>query len=125
MMRVASAMASFANFNEEISPMNIPRHRGSVAAFTLLGFALLFLLAEPALAKHNDLYVDAAATYNGDGRRERPYWRITDAVVAARALRQDDADDKGKSQKDRDNEEKRIVIHVLPGPYIGRYGSPH
>src|SRR5258708_17961441 len=121
MMRVASAMASFANFNEEISPMNIPRHRGSVAAFTLLGFALLFLLAEPALAKHSDLYVDAAATYNGDGSRERPYWRITDAVLRARALRQEDTDDKVKSPKDGDDEEKRIVIHVLPATYVGSY----
>src|SRR5260370_21162562 len=125
MIHVSGAIAPFANYNEEISPMDMPRHRGLVTAYTLLGFALLVLLAEPALAKHSDLYVDAAATYNGDGSRERPYWRITDAVVAARALRQDDADDKGKSQKDGDNEEKRIVIHVLPGPYIGRYGSPH
>jgi hypothetical protein len=84
-------------------------------AFTLLVLALPLLLARPALADRRHLYVDAAATENGDGSRDHPFWRITDGVVAARALRQEDGDD----------EEKGIVIHVLPGTYTGSYDPDH
>jgi hypothetical protein len=66
------------------------------------------------MAEHRTLYVDAAATENGDGSRHRPFWRITDAVERARVLRQEDS-----------RHEKRIVIHVLPGIYTGSYHSSH
>jgi hypothetical protein len=85
------------------------------SAFTLLVLALPLLLARPALAERRTLYVDATATENGDGSREHPFWRITDGVVRARALRQEDGD----------GQEKRIVIHVLPGTYVGSYKQSH
>jgi hypothetical protein len=56
------------------------------------------------------LYVDAAATENGDGSRHSPFWRITDAVVRARTLRQEDS-----------GHEERIIIRVRPGTYAGSY----
>jgi len=62
-----------------------------VTAFTLLVLALPMLLAQPAQAEDTRLFVDAAATQNGDGSRHRPFGRITDAVVAARALRHNGA----------------------------------
>ncbi len=72
--------------------------------------ALLF--AQPALARHDNLYVDAAAKENGDGSREHPFWRITDGVVAARALRQH-------------YHHHGITLHVLPGTYVGSYEADH
>jgi len=78
-------------------------------ALLVLTPALLF--AQPALAKH-ELYVDAAAKENGDGSREHPFWRITDGVVAARALRQH-------------HHHHSITLHVLPGNYVGSYDPDH
>jgi hypothetical protein len=70
------------------------------------------LLAQAAQAEDTRLFVDAVATQNGDGSRDNPFWRITDAVERARALRQED-------------HEKRIVIDVLPGTYTGSYDPAH
>lgn len=95
--------------------MSTPRRISLLTAITLLVLVLPMLLAQPALAEHRTLYVDAAATQNGDGSRHRPFWRITDAVVRARALRQEDGDE----------QEKRIVIHVRPGTYVGSYDRDH
>ncbi len=72
------------------------------------------LLAQPALARHADLYIDAAAKENGDGSREHPFWRITDGVVAARALRQH-----------HQHHHHRVTLHVLPGTYVGSYDPDH
>ena len=83
-----------------------------VTAFTLLLLALPMLLAQAAQAEDTRLFVDAVATQNGDGSRDNPFWRITDAVERARALRQED-------------HEKRIVIDVLPGTYTGSYDPAH
>src|SRR5690349_17274518 len=95
--------------------MNAPRRSsGLLTVFTLLVLAIPLLLARPALAEHRTLYVDAAATENGDGSRHRPFWRITDAVVRARELRQEER-----------HHERRIVIHVLPGTYTGSYNPDH
>jgi hypothetical protein len=80
----------------------------------LLVLTSALLLAEPALAEHRHLYVDAAAAQNGDGSRHRPFWRITNAAVRARELRQDDSDP-----------EERIFIHVRPGTYVGSYDPSH
>jgi hypothetical protein len=107
------------NFDKEISTMNTHRQ---FTLFILLGFGLLALIVEPAQAKHTHLYVDAAATRNGDGTRENPFWRITDAVVAARGLRQENRNDDDDS--DGDNK-KKILIHVLPGTYTGSYDPTH
>ncbi len=91
------------------------RRSGLLTIVSVLGVALpTLLLARPALAEHRHLYVDAGATQNGDGSRHRPFWRITNAVVRARELRQDDSDP-----------EERIVIHVRPGTYVGSYDSSH
>ncbi len=91
------------------------RRSGLLTIFSVLGLALpTLLLARPALAEHTTLYVDAAATENGDGSRHRPFWRITDAVVRARELRQDDSDP-----------EERIFVHVRPGTYVGSYDPSH
>lgn len=70
-----------------------------------------------------NLFVDAAAPLGGDGSREHPFVRITDAVVRARALRQEDVkdNDQERRREDGDDQEKRIVIHVLPGTYVGSY----
>src|SRR6266852_4955682 len=72
--------------------------------------ALLF--AQQALAGNANPYVDAAAKENGDGSREHPFWRITDGVVAARALRQH-------------YHHHGITLHVLPGTYVGSYEADH
>ncbi len=77
-------------------------------ALLVLTPALLF--AQPVLAKH-ELYVDAAAKENGDGSREHPFWRITDGVVAARAIRQ--------------HHHHGITLHVQPGTYVGSYDADH
>src|SRR5216684_3816042 len=93
--------------------MNASRSNGVLTVFTPLALALpTLLLAQPALARHADLYVDAAATENGDGSREHPFWRITDGVVAARALR-------------RHHHHHRIILHVLPGTYVGSFERDH
>ncbi|HJY84028.1 MAG TPA: right-handed parallel beta-helix repeat-containing protein [Candidatus Binatia bacterium] len=78
----------------------------------LLVLAFSVLLPRPVLAEHRTLYVDAAATERGDGSRHRPFWRITDAVVRARVLRQE-----------RHGQEGRIVIQVRPGTYTGSHDA--
>ncbi len=98
--------------------MNESRYTGPAMACALLGLTLVVLLAEPLQARHTQLYVDASAAQNGDGSQRNPYWRITDAVVRARTLRQEDG------EGGDDDNEKRIVIHVLPGTYTGMYGPP-
>ncbi len=91
------------------------RRSSLLTIFSVLGLALpTLLLARPALAERGRLYVDAAATENGDGSRHRPFWRITDAVMHARVLRQEDP-----------RHERTIVIHVLPGTYTGSYDASH
>ncbi|HXN21499.1 MAG TPA: hypothetical protein VOA41_02000 [Candidatus Dormibacteraeota bacterium] len=101
--------------------MNTRRRFTLVTPFTLLGFTLLLFVAEPMLADDRHLYVDANASYNGDGSRHHPYWRITDAVVRARALRQEDRENDSKTPEDRNDNKGKIVIHVLPGTYAGSY----
>jgi len=96
-----------------VMPM-LARLSRSLPVFILLLLSFLMLLPRSALAEHTTLYVDAAATENGDGSRHRPFWRITDAVVRARVLRQDDS-----------RQEERIAIHVRPGAYIGSYDPSH
>ena len=83
--------------------------RGALKKFGvgLAGISFAFLFAGQAHAA--DLYADASVTANGDGSAARPYWRITDAVVRARLLRQTAAIPSGE----------RIVIHVAPGAYLG------
>jgi hypothetical protein len=103
----------------------MPGHRGWACTFSLVSLALLVFLGEPALANDKNLYVDAAATENGDGSRHRPFWRITDAVVRARALRQEDRENDAKAPEDRNDTEERIVIHILPGAYTGSYDPSH
>src|SRR5262249_32293180 len=61
-----------------------------------------------------DLYADASVNANGDGSAARPYWRITEAVVRARLLRQTAAIPPSE----------RIVIHVAPGVYVGSQENP-
>src|SRR6266849_3883575 len=78
--------------------------------YSLLRLTAALLLAQPALARQADLYVDAAAKENGDGSREHPFWRITDGVVAARELRP---------------HHRRITLHVQPGTYVGSYDPDH
>ncbi len=78
----------------------------------LLVLTPALLLAQAALAEHRHLYVDAAAQENGDGSREHPFWRITDGVVAARALRQH-------------HHHQRITLRVLPGTYVGSFDGGH
>jgi hypothetical protein len=53
------------------------------------------------------VYVDCAATSRGNGSAARPYWRITDALKKARALR-------------RENQ-GRISISVAPGTCSGNF----
>ncbi len=53
------------------------------------------------------IYVDCAATSRGNGSAARPYWRITDALKKARALR-------------RENQ-GRITIRVAPGTCSGNF----
>ncbi len=94
--------------------MNMTRRVGRLLNLSLLVLTPALLLAQPALAEHRHLYVDAAARQNGDGSRHRPFWRITNAVARARELRQDDSDP-----------EERIFIHVRPGTYVGSYDPVH
>jgi hypothetical protein len=92
--------------------MNPSSCSGLLTICSLLALTPALLLAQPALARHADLYVDAAAKENGDGSREHPFWRITDGVVAARTLR-------------RQHHRQRITLHVLPGTYVGSYDVGH
>src|SRR5260370_21009305 len=104
--------------------MNESRYTGPAMACALLGLTLVVLLAEPLQARHTQLYVDASAAQNGDGSQRNPYWRITDAVVRARALRQEDRENDAEAPAVRENkndEEEKIVIHVMPGTYVGSY----
>src|SRR5713101_2842279 len=88
--------------------ITMTRRISLLITFSLLVLTPALLLSQPALASHAALYVDAAATENGDGSREHPFWRITDGVVAARALRQH-------------HYHHRITLHVLPGTYVGSF----
>src|SRR6266849_368767 len=90
--------------------MTMTRRISLQITFSLLVLTAALLLAQPALARQADLYVDAAAKENGDGSREHPFWRITDGVVAARALRP---------------YHHRITLHVQPGTYVGSYDPDH
>jgi len=92
--------------------MNTTRRISLLITFSLLALTPALPLAQPAPARHAKLYVDAAATENGDGSREHPFWRITDGVVAARTLRQL-------------HRHHRITLHVLPGNYVGSYDADH
>ncbi len=53
------------------------------------------------------IHVDCAATSRGNGSAVRPYWRITDALKKARALRRES--------------QARISIHVAPGTCSGNF----
>src|SRR6266852_5381170 len=90
--------------------MTMTRRISLQITFSLLVLTAALLLAQPALARQADLYVDAAAKENGDGSRAHPFWRITDGVVAARAVRQ---------------HHHRITLRVLPGTYVGSYNLDH
>src|SRR5713101_2436332 len=92
--------------------MTMRRRISLLTTLSLLVLTPALLIAQPALARHADLYVDAAAKENGDGSREHPFWRITDGVVAARALRQQ-------------HHHHGITLHVLPGTYVGSYCPDH
>jgi hypothetical protein len=94
--------------------MNMPRRISPHITFSLLVLTSALLLARPTLAERRHFYVDAAATQNGDGSRHRPFWRITNAVVRARALREEES-----------HHEEGIVIHVRPGTYVGSYDPAH
>jgi hypothetical protein len=67
-----------------------------------------------AFVRAEDLYVNVAASPDGDGSAANPYWRITDAVTRARSDRQSAAIPPGET----------IVIHVAPGTYVGSYSPP-
>src|SRR6266849_201728 len=92
--------------------MTMRRRISLLTTLSLLVLTPALLIAQPALARHADLYVDAAAKENGDGSREHPFWRITDGVVAARALRQQ-----------HHHQHHRVTLHVLPGTYVGSYDT--
>ncbi len=92
--------------------MNMTRLVSLRVILSLLVLTPALLLAQPALAEHRHLYVDAAAKENGDGSREHPFWRITDGIVAARTLRQHD-------------HHHRITLRVLPGTYVGSFDQGH
>jgi hypothetical protein len=78
----------------------------------LMCLALTLQLAGWASAE--DIYVDAAASANGNGSAANPYWRITDAVNRARNDRLSATIPAGET----------IVIHVAPGTYVGSYSPP-
>src|SRR5262249_47064185 len=78
----ASVWTIQKNFEGGRFIMNASRRGGLLTVFTLLVLVFLMLLARPALAERRTLYVDAAATENGDGSRHRPFWRITAALLA-------------------------------------------
>ncbi len=105
--------------------MRIPKALVLLASLlAAIGLATAFGQEQNKLDEDNgrrSLFVDAAAPLNGDGTREHPFVRITDAVVRARALRQEDGNDNEQRQENGDDQEKRIVIHVAPGTYVGSY----
>lgn len=86
-------------------------------AIALLAFGIVMcaVAVPPGLAQSlgtatslsSTLYVDCAATSRGNGSAARPYWRITDALERARALR------RGSSG--------RITIRVAPGTCSGNF----
>jgi hypothetical protein len=78
----------------------------------LSGLVLAWLFAGSAHAA--DLYTDANVAANGDGSVARPFWRITEAVESARALRRTGAIPSSE----------RIVIHVAAGVYFGSKENP-
>src|SRR5262245_24359942 len=74
---------------------------------------LLLLVHLGGQAGAKDLYVDVAASPNGDGSAASPYWRITDAVNRARNDRRIAVIPAAE----------RITIHVAVGTYRGSYDS--
>jgi hypothetical protein len=70
-------------------------------------FAPLAFTAYTQPTRTTILFVDGAAAANGDGSREHPFVRITDALERARAIRRESA--------------SQIDIHVRPGVYVGSY----
>jgi hypothetical protein len=54
------------------------------------------------------LHVDVAGNQQGDGSKDKPFWRITDALAEARL----------KTEKDTE-----IVIDVASGIYLGSYDA--
>lgn len=62
---------------------------------------------ETAASSPATVYVDCAATSRGNGSAARPYWRITDALEKARALRR--------------GSPGRITIRVAPGICSGNF----
>jgi hypothetical protein len=81
-------------------------YRGLPAAL-FSGFVLFALTAYAQPAKTTVFFVNARAAANGDGSREHPFVRITDALDRARAIRRDSA--------------APIDIQVGPGVYVGSY----
>ncbi len=84
-------------------------------ALLVFGIVMCAVAAPPSLAQSlgtatslsSTLYVDCAATSRGNGSAARPYWRITEALKKARALR------RGSSG--------RITIRVAPGTCSGNF----
>ncbi len=70
---------------------------------------LAMVLAAPVRAE--DLYVNVSSPPHGSGTINSPYARITDAVVRARADRQNRLIPASET----------IVIHVAPGAYVGQF----
>jgi hypothetical protein len=62
---------------------------------------------ETAASSSTTVYVDCAATTRGNGSATRPYWRVTDALEKARALRR--------------RSPERIAIRVAPGICSGNF----
>lgn len=84
--------------------------RGLIIAISL-GVILLTQI-ETVWAKTAKLYVDAATNPGGDGSKDAPFRRITDAVNKAREIWL--ADSKAKT---------KIEINVEPGTYVGSYSN--
>jgi hypothetical protein len=81
-------------------------NRGLPAALFSV-FVLFALTAYTQPAKSTVFFVNAAAAANGDGSREHPFARITDALDRARAIRRLSAE--------------QIDIQVGPGVHVGSY----
>ncbi len=75
----------------------------------LVPLCALLITAFEGRALGQSIFVRAGAPPGGNGSAENPYRRITDAVVEARTIRH--------------TANKRIIIHIAPGTYVGSYDA--
>jgi hypothetical protein len=101
-----------ARVRSNISGRLTARAQRQTVVCCLVALAIVCAQGQTVRAQEPEIHVDAAAGPGGDGSRQNPFRRITDAVNTARAIWRAD---KRRSTK--------IEIRVGPGTYVGSYSN--